>query len=60
MAAAIPRPDSPGFLPVGTHEVHGQETAIRTDMDLIARIMEAAALVCDTPGQIEQVNKYMC
>ena len=48
MAAVSTRSDFPEFLPVGTHEVFGVRDAVTSGMDLIARIAEAAAHVCNT------------
>ena len=60
MAAAIPRADFPGFLPVGMHEVYDVRNTVTSDTDVIARIAEAATSVRATPSQIERVRECMC
>ena len=58
MAAAIPRHDFPGFLPVGTHEVHGVRDTCNIGHGSYRQDRESGTrCVRDTPGQFERVRE---
>ena len=57
MTTAIPRPDSPEFLLWRHKKSRVYETPVTSDMDLIARMAEAAARVRDTLAQFELVRE---